>query len=78
MADMDFDQTIGKGAWVRFEGTYRQTRSRPNATAGDELHQLFVPSREASVVDVLIDASGAVLALLFLWTVRIWRKNQQD
>src|SRR5579864_8593884 len=25
------------GAWVRFEGTYRQTRSRPNATAGDEL-----------------------------------------
>jgi hypothetical protein len=25
------------GAWVRFEGTYRQTRSRPNAAAGDEL-----------------------------------------
>src|SRR5260370_29473711 len=25
-----------QGAWVRFEGTYRQTRSRPNATAGDE------------------------------------------
>jgi hypothetical protein len=24
------------GAWVRFEGTYRQTRSRPNAAAGDE------------------------------------------
>lgn len=24
------------GVWVRFEGTYKQTRSRPNSNAGDE------------------------------------------
>jgi VanZ family protein len=35
--------------------------------ATDEFHQRFVPSREASVVDVLIDTSGAVLSLLFVW-----------
>jgi len=27
------------GAWVRFEGTYKQTRSRPNSNAGDEALQ---------------------------------------
>jgi VanZ family protein len=41
----------------------------------DELHQLFVASRQASVVDVLIDTSGAVLGLLFLWGIGRWRKR---
>jgi VanZ family protein len=31
----------------------------------DEFHQSFVPSRTASAVDVLIDTSGAVGAILF-------------
>ena len=35
--------------------------------ASDEFHQLFVPSREASVRDVLIDTSGALLAVLLIW-----------
>jgi VanZ family protein len=35
--------------------------------ASDEFHQRFVPSREASVRDVMIDSIGAVFALLFLW-----------
>src|SRR5262249_10209679 len=35
--------------------------------ASDEFHQLFVPSRQASVLDVAIDTSGAVLGLVFLW-----------
>lgn len=35
--------------------------------ASDEFHQIFVPSREASLRDVLIDTSGGVLALLCLW-----------
>jgi VanZ family protein len=43
--------------------------------SSDEIHQRFVPSREASVVDVLIDTSGAALALLFLWFVRFWRRS---
>lgn len=32
----------------------------------DEWHQSFVPSRQGSVVDVMIDTAGAVLALVFL------------
>jgi len=37
----------------------------------DELHQSFVPSRQGSVADVLIDASGAVAAVLVLgWISR--------
>ena len=43
--------------------------------ASDEFHQLFVPSREASVMDVGIDTSGAVLALLFLWAIGRWRRR---
>ena len=26
-----------EGAWIRFEGSYKQTRSRPNSNAGDEV-----------------------------------------
>jgi len=35
--------------------------------ASDEFHQAFVPSREASVIDVLIDTSGAAVGLGVLW-----------
>jgi VanZ family protein len=37
--------------------------------ASDEFHQKFVPTRTASVVDVMIDVAGAGLALL---TIRAW------
>jgi VanZ family protein len=43
--------------------------------ASDEFHQRFVPTREASVVDVFIDTSGAALALIFIWIVGRWRKS---
>jgi VanZ family protein len=43
--------------------------------AADEFHQLFVPSRQASVWDVLLDTSGAVFALLLLWGLGRWRKR---
>lgn len=33
----------------------------------DELHQLFVPGRESSVIDVGIDAVGLLIALLLIW-----------
>jgi VanZ family protein len=37
--------------------------------ASDEFHQLFVPSREASVWDVLLDTAGGAVALLCVWAV---------
>ena len=43
--------------------------------ASDEYHQSFVPSREASVRDVLIDVTGASLALLCIWR---WKRRHQD
>jgi VanZ family protein len=38
--------------------------------ASDEFHQAFVPSREASIRDVLLDTAGAIFAMLVLWGVR--------
>ena len=40
----------------------------------DEIHQTVVPSRVASVRDVLLDTTGAALALLFLWGLTRLRK----
>jgi len=41
----------------------------------DELHQLFIPGRNASMIDVCIDVSGAVLGLILYgrwgWLERI-------
>ncbi len=34
----------------------------------DELHQVFVPCRQASLGDVMIDTVGAAIALVFLWS----------
>jgi VanZ family protein len=36
--------------------------------ASDEFHQSFVPSRTASVRDVMLDCIGAFVAVLFCWT----------
>ena len=35
--------------------------------ASDEVHQLFVPTREGRIRDVLYDSVGAAVALLLLW-----------
>jgi VanZ family protein len=35
----------------------------------DEFHQSFVPSREASPVDVLIDSAGAAVGLFIVWAI---------
>ena len=42
--------------------------------ASDELHQWFVPDRQASGWDVLIDSSGAAAGLIGLWALGCWRK----
>lgn len=43
--------------------------------ATDEWHQSFVPSREGSVVDVLLDTCGASLGMLVLWQAGRWLKR---
>jgi VanZ family protein len=40
----------------------------------DEFHQRFVPSRDASVRDVLIDTTGAILGMLLLRAIWQWRR----
>lgn len=35
--------------------------------ASDEVHQLFVPTREGRIRDVIYDSVGAAVALLLLW-----------
>jgi hypothetical protein len=41
----------------------------------DELHQSFVPSRQASALDVGIDLCGALFALLLLFAASRWRRG---
>ena len=43
--------------------------------ASDEWHQSFVPKRQGSGWDVLLDSCGAVLGLLVLWRLGRWRKR---
>jgi VanZ family protein len=44
--------------------------------ASDEAHQIFVPSREAAVRDVLIDTCGAGAGLAVTWGVVCWGKRK--
>jgi len=43
--------------------------------ASDEIHQAFVPSREGSVRDVLLDTTGAAFGLFCLWGIGKLRKR---
>jgi len=42
----------------------------------DEFHQLFVPSREGCVRDVLIDTVGAAAGAAVFWAVLRWRSRK--
>jgi VanZ family protein len=46
--------------------------------ASDELHQWFVPDRQASGWDVVIDATGAAAGLIGLWALGRWRRWWAD
>jgi len=35
----------------------------------DELHQSFIPSRQGSVMDVVLDSFGAALGLVVVWVI---------
>jgi VanZ family protein len=44
----------------------------------DEWHQSFVPLREARFRDVLIDATGALLAQVFVWAYAALHRSSAD
>jgi VanZ family protein len=44
----------------------------------DELHQLFVPGRAASPVDVLIDTGGALLGILLFALLRFLIRKKRS
>lgn len=35
--------------------------------ATDEIHQLFVPGRAGRITDVIIDSTGAIVGIIFVW-----------
>lgn len=41
----------------------------------DEFHQIFVPTRTASIHDVVIDTLGGAAALLAIWSIGRWQKR---
>jgi VanZ family protein len=41
----------------------------------DEYHQTFVPGRQGTVMDVLIDSIGVFAGLGFIWLLGRWRKK---
>jgi VanZ family protein len=44
----------------------------------DEWHQSFVPLREASLRDVMIDSFGALLAQVCVWLYSKWNRSSAD
>jgi VanZ family protein len=70
---------------VHFDSAWAACRSREFLTAlllaalyaaSDEFHQSFVPGRDASVRDVLLDTCGAGLGLAALWAARRLRPKR--
>jgi VanZ family protein len=45
--------------------------------ATDEIHQTFVPSRQGSVRDVVLDTSGALAGMLVAAAIYKWRARQR-
>jgi VanZ family protein len=46
--------------------------------ASDEFHQAFVPSRTASLWDVMLDACGAAAGLVLVWGIRRLAKRRSS
>lgn len=44
----------------------------------DEFHQMFIPLRGPSIIDVLIDVSGAILGMLIIYLLKKVKKNSID
>src|SRR5579863_5381857 len=51
-----------EGAWIRLEGTYRQTRDRPNSNAGSEVLEWHSELTISSVGREMADVDGTEVA----------------
>ena len=65
-------RSIAAGGWRTFGLSILFTAAY---AAGDEFHQSFVPSRSASVGDVLIDIAGGIAGLVVLQGCRRIRRR---
>lgn len=72
--------------WALTDGDVRRVTGRTVTIATlasvlygwtDELHQLFVPSRQYEWLDLLADATGAGLAATLLWAWGIIRRGSE-
>jgi VanZ family protein len=41
----------------------------------DELHQAFVPTRQGSVLDIVIDTFGAFCGVMLVWLLGRWKRR---
>jgi len=73
--------------WAFTEGDWRRTTGRTVAVATvvavfygwtDEVHQLFVPTRQFDWLDLAADATGAWLAASLLWAWGIIFRGHQS
>jgi len=66
--------TTSTSAWTWSQAAWALSMTALYACT-DEFHQAFVPSRQASVLDVLIDTVGGGIGLAAWWVVGRWRKK---
>lgn len=66
-------KTCGLSGWISRE-FWIATAFGAAYACTDEFHQLFVSSRQASIVDVMIDTSGAMGGLMVLRWFGRWRR----
>ncbi len=67
--------TLIGGKWIRSDAIFAIGIAALYAMT-DELHQSFVPSRQGSPWDVLLDTLGATLGILAIWAFWRWRKRE--
>jgi hypothetical protein len=67
-----------EGAWIRLEGAYRQTRSRPNSNAGDETLEWRSELTISSVGRQTVDVDGSDVACRWVEFKSVTKPNGVD